>query len=46
MFLKATENDLQAFHSDDYLVALKTAYSQLSARDGAKHLSQLEEFGL
>jgi hypothetical protein len=44
--LQATENDLQAFHSDDYLVALKTAHSQLSARDGAKDFSELEDFGL
>jgi hypothetical protein len=44
--LQATENDLQAFHSDDYLVALKTAHSRLSARDGSKDFSELEDFGL
>ena len=45
---QASEDDLQAFHSDDYLHALKTAHATLTARNGAgcSGLSELEDFGL
>jgi hypothetical protein len=46
--LQATEDELQAFHSDDYTRALKTAHETLSAHPGGGSckVAELEEFGL
>jgi hypothetical protein len=46
--LQATEDELQTFHSDDYIRALRTAHSTLASRPatGGKVVAELEEFGL
>jgi hypothetical protein len=48
ILFQATEDELQDFHSDDYIRALKTAHSSLTARSGVgcDGLLELEEFGL
>lgn len=48
VLFQATEDELQTFHSDDYIRALQTAHATLSSRPalGGKDVAELEEFGL
>ncbi len=43
---QATLDDLLAFHSDDYLGALKSAHATLASRGGSEDVSDLEDYGL